>query len=45
MITGIKFGGLSKPSPEPSPLVAPLPAEYKQPVQLITIKNPTPKPQ
>ena len=45
MITGIKFGGLSKPVSKPKPLTAPLPAEYKQPVQLITIKNPAPKPQ
>ncbi len=45
MITGIKFGGLSKPATKPKPLVAPLPAEYKQPVKLITIKNTSPKPQ
>ena len=45
MITGIKFGGLSKPVAKPKPLIAPLPAEYKQPVQLIKIKNPAPKPQ
>tara|TARA_Y100000992_G_scaffold238374_1_gene169131 strand:+ start:774 stop:911 length:138 start_codon:yes stop_codon:yes gene_type:complete len=45
MITAINFGGLSKPAPKPATLIAPLPAEYKQPTPNTTIKNPAPKPQ
>ena len=45
MITAINFGGLSKPTPKPLPLVAPQPVEYKQPTPNQTIKNHSPKPQ
>lgn len=43
MITGINFGGLSKPPPKPKPRVAPLPAEYLRPKPNNKIKNRSPK--
>ena len=44
MITGVKFGGLSKPVSKPKPLTAPLPAEYIQSQSQQIVKNRKPKP-
>jgi hypothetical protein len=45
MITGIKFGGLSKPVSKPKPRTAPMPAEYiqSQPQSQQVVKNRKPK--
>ena len=42
LITGIRFGGLGKPTPKPKPLIAPTPQEHKD-QQLEVVKNPQPK--